>query len=132
MNSFILWGLRFWVIFAFARVLIHGIKNAFLIPRLGNRRAHLVSSFVMITIVVLFTYLLLGIPEARATVRELIIIGTLWAGLSFILDILVLRCIFGEEMSYILYNYKLHRGRLHSLVLLVMFISPLVFGYLLK
>jgi len=132
MNSFILWGLRFWVIFAFSRVLMHGIKNAFLIPRLGNRRAHVVGSLVMITIVVLLTYLLVGHPDTRATLRELIIIGTLWAGLTFILDILVLRFLFGEEMSYILYNYKIHRGRLHSLVLLVMFICPLIFGYLIK
>lgn len=132
MQSLILWALRFWLVFVFVRILMHGIKNAFLIPRIGNQRSHILVSFIMITVILILTYFLTGTEGVRTNPGQLLMIGLLWSCLTVIADFIVLKFLFGEEISDILYNYKLNRGRFHFLVILVMLISPLILGYLIK
>jgi len=132
MHSIILWALRFWVIFVFAGILMHGIEKAFLIPWLGNRRSHVIGSLLMILLILILTYFLVGTGGVMTNPGQLLIIGLLWSSLTVMADLIVMKFLLGEEISYIVHNYRLHPGRLHSLVILVMFISPLLFGYLLK
>lgn len=86
----------------------------------------------MILVVLILTYILVGTQGVTTTPGQLITVGLLWSSLTVTADILILKFLFRKELSDIFYNYTLHSGRLHSLVILSMFLAPIVLGHIVK
>ena len=61
---------------------------------------------------------------------DLLLIGALWLTLTVVFEFGFGHYVIGHPWKYLLADYNIFKGRLWSLVLLVTFVSPLFWGYI--
>lgn len=130
--SLFIWALRFWVIFVFFRIIIRGLRNAFIIPSIGEKRSHQFESLINIILILFLFWLLVGTSYVAPSLKVLLLIGITWVFLTFISETLLFYFVLKEPLPVIFYNYRILDGRLNVVVLITMLIAPLFWGYLMK
>lgn len=103
------------------------VRQAWLIPRLGEPVGRVVSTLALSGIVVLLTWLTIRWMGPAST-GDAMRIGVLWLGLTLAFEFLVGHYLFRQPWTALLEDYDITRGRIWVLVLLVVLFAPLLSG----
>ena len=94
--------------------------------RLGELRAHQLSSVTAVLLLGVAIWLLTG-RWRPASDREALTIGAIWLLMTVAFEFLFGRFALGHSWGRLFHDYNLLEGRLWSLVLLWIFVAPWVF-----
>lgn len=114
-----------WVLLMLAEMVHAIIRNAVLMPFMGDFRARQVSVFTGALIIFGIAWLTVRWMRAPGR-RAWLMIGLLWVMLTIAFEISLGRLVFHYDWSRILSDYNLLRGGLMPLGLLMMGLSPLL------
>ncbi len=120
----VLRSLEVWLLIAVASTMNGMFRSLFLVPRLGEHMAHVLSVLILIIVVLLSSSVLVNrILKGYAT-SDLFLIGVVWVVLSVSVDFLFEYFLLQVPWSAILRDYNLFSGRIWILVLTTEFIGP--------
>ena len=101
------------------------IREALLIPMMGDVAGRAVSTLTLSGLVLLLTYLTIRWIHPRSR-REAWIIGILWVTLTLAFEFLAGHYLFGNPWSQLLEDYNVFRGRIWIVVLITIALAPFV------
>jgi hypothetical protein len=114
-----------WLVLIFAESLNGTIRMLWLVPTLGDLRAHQLS-FVIATILIL-TIATLFVRWLHAShVSQLLSVGVLWLLLTVVFEIVLGRFILGYSWEQIAADYNVLQGGLMPFGLVWLTLSPLI------
>jgi hypothetical protein len=112
-----------WLVLLAAMTANGAFRMLVLEPRLGELRAHQLSSLLGVGLVFLVAWWFVrGLPEPHAAL--LLGTGALWLALSVAFEFLFGRYVGGASWAELLADYDVVEGRLWPLVLLAVLLSP--------
>ena len=119
-----------WLLLAIIGIINGTIRVLFIQKIFNPQTAHVLSSISGIILIqgVIYFYL----RNKDLAVRQLLIIGLLWFGLTVGFEFGFGHWVMGHTWEKLLADYNLFQGRIWSLVLLSVLFGPLVWGALLK
>jgi hypothetical protein len=119
----ILRSLVIWLALLITAVANGGVREAWLVPALGNAAAHIVSSMILSGAILLITKGTIWwiAPKSR---RQSMAIGFLWVGLTLSFEFLGGHYLFGHPWSRLLADYDVAAGRIWILVLITTALAP--------
>ena len=111
-----------WLLFGVVAFASGGLRQAVLVPRLGEHAAHQVGSVFVAAVIgiiaVWFTRTL------GPTASEAVTIGALWVAMSVAFELGFFRFGMGVPWGRLVQDYNIFRGRLWLLVLIVLLVTP--------
>jgi len=128
----LLYALGVWFILVIVAILNGVCRNAFISPKVGEYAGHVISTIIFICIILAATYLFLSMLRIDYTVIDLLLVGTLWLVLTVLFEFVFGHYVVGHSWDKLLADYNILQGRVWVLVLLTEFISPLLFGLMLR
>jgi len=105
------------------------IREALLIPMMGDVAGRAVSTLTLSGLVLLLTYLTIRWIHPRSR-REMWIISILWVTLTLAFEFLAGHFLFGNAWSQLLEDYNVFRGRIWMLVLITIALAPFVCAHI--
>jgi hypothetical protein len=99
------------------------IREALLIPSMGDVAGRAVSTLMLSGLVFLLTYLTIRWIHPRSA-RDTLNIGILWVALTLAFEFLGGHYLFGNAWSRLLEDYNVFRGRIWILVLITTALAP--------
>jgi len=124
MFSIYLYGLGGWVILVVLALVNATIREKVYGPFMTPLHAHQISTFIMIIIIFLFTYIFLGILHLQATSRQYLLLGMLWLVLTILFEFIFGHYVMGHSWGRLLADYNLLQGRIWVLVLIATALMP--------
>lgn len=116
-------ALAVWGLLLLLAVLNGGLRESWLVPALGPLRGHQVSTLLLSAFILGATRAMIG-WLAIGSVREALMVGGLWLGLTLAFEFLAGHLLFHRSWPVLLADYDLSRGRIWILVLVVTFLAP--------
>ena len=116
-------ALAVWTLLLCLAVLNGGLRESWLVPALGPLRGHQVSTFLLSAFILGATRAMIG-WLAIGSVREALMVGGLWLGLTLAFEFLAGHFLFHKSWPVLLADYDLSQGRIWILVLVVTFLAP--------
>lgn len=101
------------------------LRDAWLIPSLGERGGYAVSTLLLSAIVLLVTWLSIDWIEPAST-RDTVEIGALWVSMTLAFEFLAGHYLFGQSWERLLEDYNVRAGRIWVLALIVTACAPFV------
>ena len=129
--SVFLYPLGLWVVMAVVAILNGGFREIVLIPRVGDYNGHLLSTGLLVTVILVLSYLYFHWTPIEYTVLELSLIGIIWTLLTVGFEFLV-GYVEGTPVTVTLAQYNLFAGQVWIVVPLTLLLSPLLFGWYLS
>ena len=126
----LLYSVGIWLLLLVLAIVNAGIREAFYKPKLGDNLGHAISSIIAIGYTLIITYFFVNYIKVSVTKIDLLLIGALWLTLTVVFEFGFGHYVMGHSWKYLLADYNIFKGRLWSLVLLVTFVSPLFWGYI--
>jgi hypothetical protein len=118
-------SIAIWLIFIVIESINGTIRTLWLVPLLGDLRAHQISfvtgSLLILTIATIFVRWL-----NISSFAQSIGIGVLWMVLTLLFEMGLGRLAFGYSWAQIAADYNLFQGRLMSLGLVLLVLAPLI------
>ena len=99
-------------------------REAWILPRFGDRVGRALSTVILCGLVYLTTWLTIGWIHPT-TAAEAFRVGALWLVLTLAFEFLAGRYAFGQDWAVMLEDYDLSRGRIWIAVLIVVLLAPL-------
>ena len=118
LRAFAVWGLLLLI-----AVLNGGLRGGGLVPALGPLRAHQLSTALLSALILGATRVTIGWIDV-VDVRQALVVGTLWLGLTLAFELLAGHFLFHRPWPVLLADYDLSQGRIWPLVLVVTFLAP--------
>ena len=116
-----------WLVMIMAEI-VHGIARAiFLVPHVGEFRSNQIGVFTG-SIIILVIALAFGRWIGAARPAQLLMVGTLWLGLTLAFEFLFGRFVMGLSWERLAADYNVLEGGLLPLGMLVLLLSPLIAG----
>jgi hypothetical protein len=118
-------GITIWFIFIIVESLNGTIRNLWLVPSLGELRAHQISfvtGSLLILLISTISVRWLNISSLRQTIG----IGILWMLLTVVFEVGLGRFVLGYSWSEIAADYDLSQGRLMAIGLGLLVLAPLI------
>lgn len=115
-----------WFLFMVFAILNAILRNTVYKPIIGDLRAHQLSTIIFIIIILLVSYLVFRYSKLELTNQETFIIGTIWLLATICFEFLAGHYVFGNSWDKLIADYNIVQGRIWSLVLITIFISPYV------
>jgi hypothetical protein len=113
-----------WLLFGVVAFGLGGLRQAVLVPRLGEHAAHQLGSvFVAAVIGVIAVWF---VRRLGPTASEALTIGALWVAMSIAFEFGFFRFGMGESWRNLFRDYNILRGRLWLLVLFVQLVTPYI------
>jgi hypothetical protein len=123
----ILKGIIVWLVFIVAESLNGTVRILWLVPSLGDLRAHQISlitgSFLVLAIATLFVRWL-----QASRVSQLLAVGVLWLLLTVAFEIVLGRFILAYSWEQIAADYNVFKGGLMPIGLVLLTLAPLIAG----
>ena len=113
-----------WLLFSVVAFASGGLRQAILVPRLGEHLAHQVGSVMVAGVIGIIA--IWFIRRLGPTASEALTIGVLWVAMSVAFELGFFRFGMGEPWERLFQDYNVFRGRLWLLVLLVQLVTPYV------
>lgn len=120
----VLRSLEVWLFIAIASTMNGMFRSLFLVPRLGEHMAHVLSVLILIIVVLLSSSVLVNRILKEYANSDLFLIGTLWVVLSAGVDFVFEYYLLQVPWTAILHDYNLLSGRIWIFVLTTEFIGP--------
>ena len=129
MRTIFLQALGVWGIMVFLAILNAIIREAVLVPAVGNEDlARQLNSVTALAMFFVATYAFLRLTSAEYTERDLLLIGGMWFVLTVSFEFLFGHFVMGHSWSYLVGDYDLLRGRTWPLVLAFTALLPWLVG----
>lgn len=123
-----LYGLGSWLVFMVTAIANGAFRESVLIPRFGKQVGHWVSAAMLCAFLVVEIVVFLAIAGKGESRGELLGLGAMWLVLTLAFEFGFGRFVEKKTWSEMLDDYKLWRGRLWPVVLLVILLTPVVTG----
>ena len=117
-------SLEVWLFVALAAMMNGMFRSLFLVPRLGDHAAHVLSVLMMMILVLLLSSVLVNRFLREYGNSDLFLIGFLWMAMSVSVDFLFEYFVMDVPWRVILRDYNLFSGRIWLLVLVTEIIGP--------
>ncbi|HDN50760.1 MAG: hypothetical protein DRN21_02805 [Thermoplasmata archaeon] len=125
-------ALGIWFLFVVLAIINGVIRNGVYAPRIGEWEGHVVSTIIAICYTFLVVFIFLRYVPVAYTKTDLILIGVLWLSMTVAFEFLFGHYVAGHSWERLLADYNILEGRIWSLFLLTILLSPYVIGTLLK
>jgi hypothetical protein len=116
-------SLVIWILMLVVASVNGAIREAVLIPMLGDVAGRAASTLMLCALVLLLTYLTILWIHPRSG-RETWIVGGLWVALTLAFEFLAGHFLFGNPWSQLIEDYNVMRGRIWILVLITITLAP--------
>jgi phosphate/sulfate permease len=100
------------------------IREAWLIPALGQTAGRAVSTLVLSALVLLIAWLVIA-WIAPTSPEDALLVGVLWLALTLAFEFLVGHYVFHKPWAELTQDYDVTRGRIWPLVLVMVLLAPL-------
>ena len=117
-------SLEVWLFVAVAAMMNGMFRSLFLVPRLGDHAAHVLSVLMLMILVLLLSSVLVNRYLKEYVNSDLFLIGVLWVALSVSVDFVFEYYIMDVPCRVILRDYDVSSGRIWLLVLATEFMGP--------
>ena len=114
-----------WLVIMLAESLHGTLRVLLLEPYIGELRARQVAFFTGMSIIFAITLAFIGWIRATSVLKFLVV-GGLWAALTFGFELLLGRCVLDYSWERIFADYDLSRGGLMSIGMIFLVLAPLV------
>jgi hypothetical protein len=121
-----------WFLFMILAIINAILRNGVYKPIIGDLRAHQLSTIIFIAIILIITYIVFRYSKLKLNTQETFIIGTIWLLLTICFEFLAGYYVFGNSWDKLLADYNILKGRIWSLVLIIIFFSPYLTNKLLN
>jgi hypothetical protein len=120
-------AIAIWLIILVLAIANGGLREAVLLPALGDPIAHLASGTILIVCILVVSYLL--VPRlGMSGWQGLGAVGTLWLLLTLAFEFGFGRVVQGRSWSELLAAYTFQGGNIWPIVLAVTLVSPILVG----
>ena len=121
----ILRGIAVWLLLMVLAILNGAFRARVMIPRVGERAGHVISTILLAVLIYATTWLTIGWirPESYA---QAAIVGFVWFGLTLFFEFGAGHYVFRQPWGRLLKDYNLAEGRIWILVLIVTAEAPLL------
>ena len=123
-SKFVIVLILTWLIFMVCAIVNGVIRNTVFKPMVGEQTAHQISTIVFMTIIFILTYIVLRYSSLKISDSETLLIGGIWLVLTIAFEFLAGHYAFGNSWEHLLADYNILKGRIWSLVLVTIFLSP--------
>jgi hypothetical protein len=106
------------------------IRQSFLVPRLGERGGHVVSTLVLSAFVFFFAAVFLWLIPDGQSFAELLTVSLTWVTATVLFEFAFGHYVMRAPWERLLADYNIFGGRIWSLVLLSQFVAPIAVGSL--
>lgn len=114
-----------WLALLLCAILNGALRQALLIPHIGERAGHIASTLLLSAIILGAAWVLL--PWIRvSTVRDAWVVGALWLVLTVAFEFLGGHYLFGDPWENLLAAYNVAQGQIWVLVLITTLLAPVV------
>ena len=117
-----------WLALLGLAILNGGAREAFIIPRTGDLRGHLLSTITLCLAILALSWFSINWIHP-ASVRDAWTIGAVWVALTLAFEFLAGHYLFGNPWSRLLADYDIFRGRIWVLVLATTALAPALSAY---
>jgi hypothetical protein len=124
MKELLLRALVTWAIFVPFAFANGAIRDATYKPRVGDLAAHQISTVIAVVLFLLLSYITFSSYAQGASYAQLLVAGALMVFMTIVFEFGFGRFVRGFSWSYLLRDYNLAEGRVWSLFLLAMLLSP--------
>ncbi|NNG17381.1 MAG: hypothetical protein HKM89_12955 [Gemmatimonadales bacterium] len=111
-----------WLLFGVVAFASGGLREAILVPRLGEHLAHQIGSVMVAAVIGLIA--IWFIRRLGPTASEALTIGVLWVAMSVAFELGFFGLGMGEPWGRLVRDYNILGGRLWLLVLIVQLVTP--------
>lgn len=125
----IVYPLGVWIAMAVIAVLNGGAREVLLIPRIGERRGHRLSTAILILAILVLSGAFFTTTAIDYRRSELLLIGVGWTGLTVGFEFLV-GYLEGTPPAETIAQYDVRKGHVWVAVPLTLLVAPLLFGWL--
>jgi hypothetical protein len=119
----ILRALDVWVILLVLAIANGTFRAAVLIPRVGERAGHIISTVLLSILILTTAWLTIGWIHP-ATFYAAVLIGIVWLGLTVLFEFGAGHFVFHQPWERLIADYDLTKGRIWVLVLIVTVKAP--------
>jgi hypothetical protein len=123
LTSLLLNAGRIWIFFIVLAIVNGVIRDKFLVPLLGRRLALPFSGISLSLMIFATTFVSLPIFDSHES-SQYWLIGGVWLVMTILFEFLFGRFVMGDSWEKLLDAYKVNKGNLWLLVLLVIALSP--------
>lgn len=116
--------LGLWLVMAVVAVLNGGFREVVLIPRVGDYLGHVISTAMLVTAILLLSFLYFTNTSIDYSQVELLLIGVIWVVLTGGFEFVV-GYVEGTPVSETLAQYNVLAGQVWIFVPLTLLVSPL-------
>jgi len=114
-----------WFLLLFLAVMNGSLRNIVLTPRLGEVGGHIMSTILLVTAILVVTWLTIGWIRP-ATSSEALLIGGGWVLMTLAFEFLAGHYVFRASWDRLLADYNVFGGRTWLLVLAASAFAPLI------
>jgi hypothetical protein len=114
-----------WLVMLIVASVNGAIRQALLIPALGDDAGRAVSTLILAALIALLTWITIGWIHPRSN-GDAWMIGAMWVALTLAFEFLAGHYLFGTTWPVLLEDYDVMRGRIWILVLIVTAVAPRV------
>jgi hypothetical protein len=126
-RAIITWILFIPIVFANAT-----IRELFYKRFIGELAAHQISTIIAIVAFVLLAFFVLHHSLYNTSNIKLLLIGLMWVSMTAAFEFALGRFVDGASWDKLLYDYNLSEGRIWTLLLLAILITPFIVKYLIN
>jgi len=113
-----------WFLFMLLAIINAGIRNGVYKPIIGDLRAHQLSTFIFITLILIVTYLIFRFTHISLTTNEAVLIGFVWVIMTICFEFLAGHYVFGNSWEKLFADYNLLQGRVWMFVPISLLFIP--------
>lgn len=124
MKALLLKGLLMWLLFAVVAITSGILREKFLTPRLGSKRAHQIGTVLVLIAIFLLIYFLLGNTLLKASASQAWMLGFTWLGMTICFEFLFGHYVVGHSWEHLLADYNIFKGKIWALFLVGITIFP--------
>jgi hypothetical protein len=121
----ILRAILVWCAILLAAIANGFVRQAWLIPKMGETAGHILSTVSLSVIVALVAGMTIG-WIAPASQQQALRLGILWLAMTLAFEFLAGHFLFGQPWHRLLADYNVANGRIWILVLVVTAVAPLL------
>jgi hypothetical protein len=125
-SRYVIFTVGVWLLFMVIAIINAGIRNGVYKPIVGDLAAHQISSIIFIVAIFLVTYFALRFSNLALTDTQSLYIGIVWLIFTILFEFVAGHYVFGNPWENLIKDYNLLEGRIWSLVLLTIVLSPYI------
>jgi hypothetical protein len=127
-----LWALGIWFVFLVIAFSVGAFREAWLRPRIGEPRAHVIGTLSAVILMTLVIYAFVRQVHASCSMIDLTLIGLLWLLMTVAFEFGFFHYVMGKPWELLVADYNVSRGRIWVLVLATVFLAPILIGLTFK